>query len=111
MAYQRKLPGFPESGFSVGPSALSVATAEQTRNLYFQHLNLLEKEYGGKHVIIINGNETTDGKTKFYIEPAIRGKSGNLTRDEFNVLYPNASPHGFYIHKERDKGRILTVTS
>lgn len=111
VAYQLTFPGFSEGGFLDGPSALSVATVEQNQHCYYRHLEMLERNYGGKFLVIINGNETNDGKTRFYVEPAIRGKIGNITWDEFNALYPNASPHTFYINKDRDKGIILAVTS
>lgn len=111
VAYQQKLPGLSQGAFVDGPSAKSLAIHGQNQSFYFQRLGMLAQEYGDSNVIVINGNETEDGKTRFYVEPAIRGKTGNITRDELKALYPDASLHLFYILKERDKDRILALTS
>lgn len=109
VAYQKNLPGFSEGGFLEGPSASSVAIVEQNRQFYWSHTKILQRKYGGRYLIIINGNETNDEKTRFYVEPAIRGKIGNIAWAELNELFPNATPHSFYLPKENDRDRIYTT--
>lgn len=108
VAYQKKLPGFPVNGMD-GPSEVNMATVDQNMKFYFRYLELLEEKYAGKYLVIINGNETNDQKTRFYVEPAIRGKTGNITWDELNALYPDSSPHQFPIHKKKDRDRIYAT--
>lgn len=109
VAYQQKLPGLSQGAFLDGPSEVSIATVEQNQIFYWRHLEMLEQKYGGRYLVIINGNETEDGKTRFYVEPAIRGKTGNITWDELNALYPDSSPHQFPIPKKKDHDRIYAT--
>ena len=108
VAYQQKLPGLPQDAFLDGPSEKDLAIYNQNQFFYFQRFGMFAQEYDRRNVIVINGNETDDGKTRFYVEPAIPGKTGNITWDELKALNPNACPATFYIHK--DQSRILTVT-
>lgn len=104
VAYQENLPGFQK-----GLSDINEAILKQSENFYFQHVEMLREKYGGRRLVIINGNETDDGKTRFYIEPAIRGKADNLTEEEFGTLFPKATHHGFYIERKKDLGRVYAT--
>ena len=104
IAYQTSFPGFEES-----LSEINIATTKQNQRFYFENLEMLERCYGGRTLTIINGNERSDGKTRFYVKPALRGMTDNIAEDELNALFPNAAPHFFYIQRAKDRDRIYAT--
>ena len=56
--------------------------------MYGKYYEMLEPKYAGRTVVLVGGHQTDDGKTKFYVEPAIRGKKDNITWEELRNLYP-----------------------
>ncbi len=65
--------------------------------MFGKYYELLKPKYAGRYVILVTGNQTSDGKNRFYVEPAIRGRKDNITWEEFRNLYSKGS---FYYYLE-----------
>ena len=71
-----------------------------------RYYEMLEPKYAGRTVVLVGGHQTDDGKTKFYVKPAIRGKKDNITWEELRNLYPQASYVTYYLESKSERNRI-----
>lgn len=73
---------------------------------YGKYYEMLEPKYAGRTVVLISGNQTDDGKTKFYVTPSIRGRRDNIAWEELSSLYPGALQITYYLESKYERDTI-----